>query len=95
MSIAKRRRRDDDEYESPGENEYDLSDPFIDNSGEIEEEEEDKENSQDEDYIPEDNDIDPELLNETQWRAAADDAPEVLQLLKEARDYLRNKKMQK
>ena len=38
---------------------------------------------------------DPELLDENQWKETNEDSPEVLELLKEARDYLRNKKLHK
>lgn len=79
------------EDESEGDNEYDLDDSFIDDS-----EEEGLEEEEDEDYVPERDEVpDPALLDEDQWKPSNDDAPEVLELLKEARDYLRNKKMQK
>lgn len=88
---AKRRRPSEADYESGGENEYDLSDPFIDDS---EEDEENIEDEKDEDYVPDvDDEIDQDLLKDDQWKASADDAPEVLELLKDARDYLRNKKL--
>lgn len=45
--------------------------------------------------MPINNDNDPELLNEDEWKASTEDTPEVLELLKEARDYLRNKKLHK
>lgn len=91
FDTAKRRRpADEDEYESEGENEYDLNDSFISDS-----DEEEEWGEEDEEYKPDENEIDPELLKEEAWKAKADDAPEVLELLKEARDYLRNKKLQK
>ena len=91
---VKRRRKAEDEYEPPGEDEYDLSDPFIDDS-ELDEEEE-EESEEDDDYVPDnDKDADREFNNEEEWQEAAEDAPEVLQLLAEARDFLRDKKMQK
>jgi len=89
--IAKRPRRSDSDYESEGDKDYDLEDSFIDDT-----EEENEEEEEDEDYVPDVNDqVDPELLKEDQWEASPEDAPEVLELLKEARDYLRNKKLQK
>lgn len=88
-SAKRRRKADDGEYEPPGEDEYDLSDPFIDDSEKGEEEEE--ESTDDDDYVPENN---ADLLNEDEWQESPGDAPEVLELLKEARDYLRNKKME-
>lgn len=91
--IAKRRRvAKADEEESNGSNEYDLEDSFIDNS---ESEEESDADDLDEDYQPEPEKIDQKLLKEEEWKEKQDDAPEVLELLKEARDYLRNKKLQK
>ncbi len=89
VHLAKRRRTSDADYESEGDKEYDLEDSFIDDDeDDIGEEEED------EDYVPDKSELlDPELLKEDQWKATADDAPEVLELLKEARDYLRNKKL--
>lgn len=99
-SAKRRRKANEDEYEPPGENGYDLSDPFIDDSEPDEEEE--SEEKEDEDYVPENNKDDDDgdgddeqLNNEEEWQEAADDPPEVLQLLKEARDFLRNKAMQK
>lgn len=93
MAAAKKKRAaKEDEYESEGENKYDLEDSFIDNTDEEEEDDEVGEEEEDEDYVPE---VDPELLNEDQWKGNPDDAPEVLELLKEARDYLRNKKLHK
>lgn len=91
--IAKKPRRTDSDYESEGDKDYDLEDSFIDDT---EDEEENAEEEEDEDYVPDVNDqVDPELLKEDQWEASPEDAPEVLELLKEARDYLRNKKLQK
>lgn len=88
---AKTRRPSEADYESGGENEYDLGDPFIDDS---EADEENIEDEKDEDYVPDvDDEIDQDLLKDDQWKASADDAPEVLELLKDARDYLRNKKL--
>lgn len=88
----KRRRPSDEDYESEGDKDYDLEDSFIDD---VEDEEEANEEEEDEDYVPDNNEVDPELLKEDQWKPSADDAPEVLELLKEARDYLRNKKLHK
>lgn len=67
-------------------NEYDLEDSFIDDSCE-------EGDSEDEDYKPNQNEISRDLLDENEWKASPDDSPEVLELLKEARDYLRNKKL--
>jgi hypothetical protein len=90
---AKRPRPTDSDYESEGDKDYDLEDSFIDDT---EDEEENAEEEEDEDYVPDVNDqVDPELLKEDQWEASPEDAPEVLELLKEARDYLRNKNLQK
>lgn len=88
--LAKRRRTSDADYESEGDREYDLEDSWIDDSAE-----EEGNDEEDEDYVPDNNEVDPELLKEEEWKATADDAPEVLELLKEARDYLRNKKLHK
>lgn len=86
---AKKRRPSEADYESGGDKDYDLSDPFIDDS-----EEDSIEDEDDEDYVPDVNDeVDPDLLKDDQWKASAGDAPEVLELLKDARDYLRNKKL--
>ena len=89
----KRPTKDDDEYESEGDNDYDLDDPFLDDS----DDEDVGEEEEDENYEPnhEDLTVDPELMKEEHWNAKPDDTPEVLDLLKEARDYLRNKKLHK
>lgn len=88
---GKRRRTSDPDYESDGDNDYDLEDSFIDDEEETEEENEEE----DEDYVPENKEVDAELLKEEQWKPTSDDSPEVLELLQEARDYLRNKKLHK
>lgn len=62
-----------------------MSDPFI-----SDEEAEEEVGDEDAEYKPDEVEVDPELLKEDQWTPKDDDAPEVLELLKEARDYLRH-----
>jgi len=89
-SRQKRRRKSNEEDESDGENDYDLDDPFIDDE---EDEEEDDQDNEDEDYIPDSSEINQELLKEEKWKPANGDPQEVLELLEEAKNYLRNKRL--
>jgi len=85
----KRRRKSDKEDES-GEDDYDLEDSFINDEENRVDEESDVE---DEDYVPDSTEINRELLKEAEWKPTEDDTPEVLELLEDAKNYLRNKKL--
>lgn len=89
INQKKRRRKSNQEDESDNDNYYDLDDSFIDDA----EDEESYEESEDEDYVPDSTEMNQELLKEEAWKATADDTPEVLELLEEAKNYLRNKKL--
>ena len=86
----RRRRKSNQEDESDNDNDYDLDDSFIDDD---EDEEDDESEADDEDYVPDSTEMSKELSKEEAWKPAVDDAPEVLELLEEAKNYLRNKKL--